>query len=78
VVLKRGEDDQCSLFLQTHGKSLEIAGFLGADEKTDLAEKLERFYVRPAAIRRIFRSRHAGLKDSQLGYDGFEKLNFDG
>ncbi|MBX2832267.1 MAG: DUF2244 domain-containing protein [Rhodospirillales bacterium] len=42
VVLKRGEDDQCSLFLQTHGKSLEIAGFLGADEKTDLAEQLER------------------------------------
>lgn len=42
VVLQRGEDDQCSLFLQTHGKSLEIAGFLGADEKTDLAAKLER------------------------------------
>mgnify|MGYP002265543724 CR=1 FL=1 len=42
VVLKRGEDDQCSLFLQTHGKSLELAGFLGADEKTDLAAKLER------------------------------------
>ena len=42
VILQRGEDDQCSLFLQTHGKSLEIAGFLGADEKTDLAEKLER------------------------------------
>lgn len=41
VVLERGEDDQCALFLQTHGKSFEIAGFLGADEKADLACQLE-------------------------------------
>ncbi|MFV1849348.1 MAG: DUF2244 domain-containing protein [Thalassospira sp.] len=41
VVLERGEDDQCALFLRTHGKSLEIARFLGADEKTDLAARLE-------------------------------------
>ncbi|WP_336079806.1 DUF2244 domain-containing protein [Thalassospira sp. CH_XMU1448-2] len=41
VILERGEDDQCALFLRTHGKSLEIAGFLGADEKADLAQKLE-------------------------------------
>ena len=41
VVLERGEDAQCSLFLQTHGKSLEIAGFLGPDEKANLASRLE-------------------------------------
>ncbi|NIZ00677.1 DUF2244 domain-containing protein [Thalassospira lucentensis] len=41
VVLERGEDETCSLFLQTHGKSLEIAGFLGPDDKADLAAELE-------------------------------------
>jgi uncharacterized membrane protein len=41
VVLERGDDDQCVLYLRTHGKSLEIAGFLGADDKTNLAAKLE-------------------------------------
>jgi len=41
VVLERGEDDQAALFLRTHGKSLEIARFLGADEKENLANKLE-------------------------------------
>lgn len=42
VVLERGEDDQCELYLRSHGKRFEIAGFLGAKEKTDLAGKLDR------------------------------------
>ena len=41
VVLERGEDDHCALFLRTHGEKFEIAGFLGADEKADLADKLD-------------------------------------
>ncbi len=41
VVLERGEDEQATLFLRTHGKSLEIARFLGPDEKESLAIKLE-------------------------------------
>lgn len=41
VELERGEDEQSALFLRTHGKSLEIGQFLGADEKENLAEKLE-------------------------------------
>ncbi|WP_417815003.1 DUF2244 domain-containing protein [Thalassospira alkalitolerans] len=41
VVLERGEDDQCQLYLRSHGKRFEIGGFLGADEKTDLAGKLD-------------------------------------
>ncbi|NIY75163.1 DUF2244 domain-containing protein [Thalassospira sp. HF15] len=41
VVHERGEDEQSALFLRTHGKSLEIARFLGADEKESLAIKLE-------------------------------------
>ena len=43
VVLERGEDDQCELYLRSHGKRFEIGGFLGAEAKTDLAEKLEKF-----------------------------------
>lgn len=42
VVLERGDDDQCELYLRSHGKRFEIAGFLGAEEKTDLAGKLDR------------------------------------
>ena len=41
VVLERGDDDQCELYLRSHGKRFEIAGFLGAEEKTDLAGKLD-------------------------------------
>lgn len=42
VVLERGDDDQCELYLRSHGKRFEIAGFLGVEEKTDLAGKLDR------------------------------------
>lgn len=42
VVLERGDDDRCELYLRSHGKRFEIGGFLGAEEKTDLAGKLDR------------------------------------
>ncbi|MDP2699175.1 DUF2244 domain-containing protein [Thalassospira sp.] len=42
VILEQKPDDQCSLFLRSHGKDLEIAGFLGASEKTELAGKLRK------------------------------------
>ena len=42
VVLERGDDDRCELYLRSHGKRFEIARFLGAEEKTDLAGKLDR------------------------------------
>ena len=35
-------DDRCELYLRSHGKRFEIGGFLGAEEKTDLAGKLDR------------------------------------
>ncbi|MCC9621133.1 DUF2244 domain-containing protein [Thalassospira sp. MA62] len=41
VVLDHGEDEQCHLYLQSHGKRMEIADFLGVDAKTDLATKLD-------------------------------------
>lgn len=43
IVLEQGEDEKCELYLRSHGKRFEIAVFLGAKEKIDLAGKLDRW-----------------------------------
>lgn len=41
VVLDRRGEDQCNLILRSHGKDFEIARFLGPQEKSDLAGRLQ-------------------------------------